>query len=285
MIYKCLNCGKFLHWDVKEGTLICDCGSTEYKEINNMSDITCDNCGSRLKAKSLIQICENCGSSVINLSVAKEIDGISLAKISLDEVSQIVDEYISNFKFSAIPKNISIKLKYIPYWLVDGTCRIKSEERDIEIKHENTLVYADIVKDTAIKDNVVYSSDMGSVEKFNTKYISGHETSTFDTREQVITRLILDKIKTDAEIKMSTDGIDKDTANIEFEPDGKMMALMPLYEVDIGSHKLYVNGQNGEIYGHVPKSFRKVVEYKVLKYMALASVIFTIIFMGGLFQL
>ena len=80
MIYKCNDCGRALNWNIEQQRLVCSCGSTNYKEIDNTSEVTCDICGSRLNTKDIVQLCENCGSSVVNVN-NKDFSGISLAKV------------------------------------------------------------------------------------------------------------------------------------------------------------------------------------------------------------
>lgn len=285
MIYKCLSCGKSMYWDVNSSQLKCECGNTQYKEVDNMSDTTCDNCGSKLKNKNIIQVCENCGSHVINSSIAKGINGISIATIDSKEVTESVMKYINDQEFTSKPKKIKVRLKYIPYWLVDGTCWIQSKDKTIEVTHKSLPVYADIQKNTYVKNSLVYNSQMDYIEKFDTKYLCGYESSMYDTRDQVITRLILDEVRNESKIRAGIEHLNLDDTNIEFEQAEKMLVLMPLYEVMADKLKLYVNGQTGTIHGKVPKNFKKVLEFNILKYLALSFVIFTVIFMGGAFQL
>lgn len=283
MIYKCNDCGKSVTWSTEHKKIICSCGSDNYKKVDNTSELTCDICGSRLNTNNIVQFCDNCGSYVVNTNNT-DFSGISVAKIKESEIKGLIDKHISKFQFSKDYKKLQYQLMYLPYWFIDGKCQVVSDTESFSATYINYPVYAG--KNNNIDyNNIDFKHDMQDIQKFEYEYLFGAITCDYDKREQVITRTILNGIMNDIKNKLRSKSIDINSADIRFEPTGKMLVMLPLYKVDLGSYILYVNAQTGDVFGGVPKSKRRILIHKLLKYTSLAFIVFTALFMGGVFQL
>lgn len=265
MVYKCKACGKSMLWNGKE--LQCICGSTDYKIEDNFSNSTCDICGATIADKKLVQTCENCGASVINKRLAGDITGIVPFTVDRKEAVKNLYKHLSKYDMALKGKDLVFEEMYLPYLLVDGTCRLKDgSNQKYEIKHDDFPVFNGDKKMLPVSRSLTYDTDIKNIEKFEPKCLSGYISDEIEQREDVFTQDILQSI-----MKVDSDSVEE-CKDIAFEASGKMRVLFPLYKILMNKkYEYFVNGQTGEVIGK-PVPNKKSALLLAL-YQALATVI------------